>query len=295
MKFAIIGNPGSGNYKEVYGMLMNTLNEYGDTVIHCPDPETCTHGIDSPDAIISVGGDGTFLQTAAKYGKSGIPMLGVNAGRLGFLADISEKNLADAFRDIHEGRYTIGHRPLLKLSLQSPSGHDCIQGSEYGQGSAKSFLPKDFTPYAVNDIAILKHDISSMISINTYVDGTFLTRYMADGLVIATPTGSTAYSLSVGGPVIAPGTDVISLTPVAPHSLTMRPLVMQGNSTIEVTVESRTHNFLVSIDGRSFSCPEGIHLKIEEAPFRFNVMRPACCNFFSTLRHKMMWGADSRL
>ena len=155
-------------------------------------------------------------------------------------------------------------------------------------------LPQGHTPYALNDIAILKHDISSMIQVATSVGGTPMITYQADGLVVATPTGSTAYSLSVGGPIIAPGTNVICLTPVAPHSLTMRPLVLPAGETIRLDVSSRSHSFLVSIDGNSFSCPEHTAIEISRAPFRINVIKPAKGDFFATLRAKMFWGTDSR-
>ena len=156
-------------------------------------------------------------------------------------------------------------------------------------------IPAGFSPYALNDISILKHDISSMISIKTLVNGDPLITYLADGLVIATPTGSTAYSLSIGGPLIDPGTNVIELTPVAPHSLTMRPLVLQNNKIITLNVESRSNSFLVSIDGRSFSCQKDVPIEIRRAPFRLNVLRPNGYDFFSTLRDKMKWGADNRI
>ena len=133
-----------------------------------------------------------------------------------------------------------------------------------------------------------------MIQIETSVGGTHMITYQADGLVVATPTGSTAYSLSVGGPIIAPGTNVICLTPVAPHSLTMRPLVLPADETIRLNVESRSHSFLVSIDGNSFSCPEHTAIEISRAPYKISVIKPAKGDFFATLREKMLWGTDSR-
>ena len=201
-------------------------------------------------------------------------MVGINTGRLGFLADITTDRITDAITRIHNGDYTLEERNLLQINMEG--------------------LPEGHTPYALNDIAILKHDISSMIQVATSVGGTPMITYQADGLVVATPTGSTAYSLSVGGPIIAPGTNVICLTPVAPHSLTMRPLVLPAAETIHLDVTSRSHSFLVSIDGNSFSCPEHTAIEISRAPFKISVIKPAKGDFFATLREKMLWGTDSR-
>lgn len=289
MRFAIFGNTSpekySGKEPEIFRIAKNLGHEistpkgYYEFLRHnsgCEIPCDSQFTGDSfqADAVISIGGDGTFLRTAARIGSKSIPIIGINQGRLGFLADITIDMTENAIRCISEGRYNIEKRNLLELHTAA--------------------IPEGHTPYALNDIAILKHDISSMISIHTSVDGEPLTTYMADGLVIATPTGSTAYSLSVGGPVIAPGTDVISLTPVAPHSLTMRPLILQSSSNVSMTVESRSHNFLISVDGLSFSCPEGVPMEITQAPFHLNVIHPEGCSFYSTLRQKMMWGTDTR-
>ena len=149
-------------------------------------------------------------------------------------------------------------------------------------------------PFALNEIAVLKHDISSMISIHTNIDGEYLTTYMADGLIVGTPTGSTAYSLSVGGPIVVPQGNNITLTPVAPHSLNMRPIVLCDSSELELRVQSRSGSFLVAIDGRSHSYPDNILLKIKRAPYDVKVVTSKNQNFFTTLRKKMMWGADHR-
>lgn len=289
MRFAIFGNPApsriSGSEAKLFSLLeslhqevivesayLEFLKTHIDRNIHYSD---IIYGNDfEADAVLSIGGDGTFLRTAAKVGASGIPIAGINAGRLGFLADITAERLEDALTCIVTGQYQLQQLSLLQIEMEG--------------------LPKGHTPYALNDIAILKHDISSMISISTSVAGTPLVTYQADGLVVATPTGSTAYSLSVGGPIIAPGTDVICLTPVAPHSLTMRPLVLSAFQQIDLVVSSRSHSFLLSIDGNSFSCPEGTPIKIRKAPFHINVMKPHAQDFFSTLRNKMLWGSDSR-
>ncbi len=289
MKFAIFGNPSSDKTCGHEQQLFNLLHSLGDTIAvesRYKDFLTGVMGMDIPydtlitdddfqaDAVISIGGDGTFLRTATRVGNKAIPMVGINTGRLGFLADITCDRVEEAIRLIHTGQYSLERRNLLEVNMAG--------------------IPQGHTPYALNDIAILKHDISSMISISTKVGGTPMINYLADGLVISTPTGSTAYSLSVGGPIIAPGTNVICLTPVAPHSLTMRPLVLPSDQTIRLDVESRSHSFLVSIDGNSFSCPEHTIIEISRAPFQINVIKPRGGDFFSTLREKMLWGTDSR-
>lgn len=289
MRYAIFGNPSSAKVcgqEQQFFDLIRSLG--GQIAVDRPYLEFLTFSLGlqipydsviegndfSADAVISVGGDGTFLRTATRVGSKGIPMVGINTGRLGFLADITTDRITDAITRIHNGDYTLEERNLLQVRMEGlPAGH---------------------TPYALNDIAILKHDISSMISIATSVGNTPMITYQADGLVAATPTGSTAYSLSVGGPIIAPGTNVICLTPVAPHSLTMRPLVLPADETIRLDVTSRSHSFLVSIDGNSFSCPEHTAIEISRAPFRISVIKPAKGDFFATLRAKMLWGTDSR-
>ena len=289
MKFAIFGNPSSAKICGHERQFFDLIRSLGDEI--AVDSRylqflTTTLGLDIPydsvienddftaDAVISVGGDGTFLRTATRVGSKGIPMVGINTGRLGFLADITSDRITDAVTRIHNGDFTLEERNLLQINMKG--------------------LPEGHTPYALNDIAILKHDISSMIQIATSVGGTPMITYQADGLVVATPTGSTAYSLSVGGPIIAPGTNVICLTPVAPHSLTMRPLVLPADETIHLDITSRSHSFLVSIDGNSFSCPEHTAIEISRAPFRISVIKPAKGDFFATLREKMLWGTDSR-
>lgn len=289
MHFAIFGNPSPGRHNGNEHRFFDLLHSYGDNIAvekeyltflqdemkwNLPFAQSIESEDFQADVVISIGGDGTFLRTAARVGSKEIPMVGINTGRLGFLADITEDKAGNAIRMIHNGQYTLEKRSLLEISTDR--------------------IPKGVRPFALNDIAVLKHDVSSMISIHALVDGQPLTTYMADGLVVATPTGSTAYSLSVGGPVIAPGTDVMELTPVAPHSLTMRPLILQNSRIITLNIESRSHNFLLSIDGRSFSCPDGTEIKIRRAPFHINVIKPEGSEFFSTLREKMMWGADSR-
>lgn len=226
------------------------------------------------DMVISLGGDGTFLKAASRVGAKNIPILGINTGRLGFLADISPEEMETTLDDVYRHHYKIEERSVLQLSCDDRQLMHC--------------------PYALNEIAVLKRDSSSMISIHTAINGAPLTTYQADGLIVATPTGSTAYSLSVGGPIIVPHSKTIAITPVAPHSLNMRPIVICDDWTITLDVESRSHNFLVAIDGRSESCRETTRLTISRAPYTIKVVKRFDHIFFNTLRSKMMWGADIR-
>ena len=226
------------------------------------------------DMVISLGGDGTFLKAASRVGSKGIPILGINTGRLGFLADISPEEMRETFNEIYDHRYRIEERSVLQLKCDNP------------------LLTRE--PYALNEIAVLKRDSTSMISIRATIDGMPLATYQADGLIVATPTGSTAYSLSVGGPIIAPDSKTIALTPVAPHSLNIRPIVICDDREITLDVESRSHNFLVAIDGRSESCSETTRLTIAKAAHTVKVVKRINHRFFDTLRNKMMWGADVR-
>ena len=226
------------------------------------------------DFVISMGGDGTFLRAASMVGEKQIPILGINMGRLGFLADINVNEVEHIIQALYEGDYSIETRAAIAVETDGKplQGYHC----------------------ALNDVAILKRDNASMISIRATVNGDYLTTYQADGLVVSTPTGSTAYSLSVGGPIIVPGTCVFSMTAVAPHSLNIRPIVIPDNAEISLTVESRSHNFLVALDGRSENCSEGTRLTLRKAPYLVKVVKRAGQRYFHTLREKMMWGADQR-
>ncbi len=226
------------------------------------------------DFVISLGGDGTFLEAANKDGAKQIPILGVNMGRLGFLASVLPSELSEAIADIYEGRYSIEERVAICLETAG----EPVEGS----------------PYALNDIAVLKRDNASMISVRASINGEYLVTYQADGLVISTPTGSTAYSLSNGGPIIVPQAGILALTPVAPHSLNLRPIVVKDDAVITLDVESRSHNYLVALDGRSEKMGEGTHLTIRKAPYKVRIVKRHNTRYFSTLRGKLMWGADTR-
>lgn len=226
------------------------------------------------DFAISMGGDGTFLKTASRVGHRHIPILGVNMGRLGFLADVAPDDIESCLRSLYEDDFAVESRAVIQVEAD---------GSPLG----------DFH-YALNDVAILKRDSASMISIRTSIDGEYLTTYQADGLIVSTPTGSTAYSLSNGGPIIVPGTGVLVMTAVAPHSLNIRPIVIPDKAVVTLDVESRSHSFLVAIDGRSEKCKEGTYITLRRAPYNINVVKRSGKQYFSTLREKMMWGADQR-
>ncbi len=228
------------------------------------------------DMVLSIGGDGTFLKAASRVGKKEIPILGINTGRLGFLADIMPQQMEEAFNEIYEGKYLAEPRRVLQVSCNN---HHILKGY----------------PYGLNEIAVLKRDTSSMITIHAYVNGEILCSYQADGLIVATPTGSTGYSLSVGGPILVPQSGTFCLTPVAPHSLNLRPIVVRDDWEITLDIESRSHNFLVAIDGRSETCHEGTQLTIRKADHYVRIVKRCHHSFFNTLRDKMMWGADSRI
>ena len=226
------------------------------------------------DFVISMGGDGTFLKAASRVGAKNIPILGVNMGRLGFLADISPDQFEATLDALYRDDYYLESRALIQVETD---------GASLGTYHC-----------ALNDVAILKRDTASMISIRACINGQYLHTYQADGLVISTPTGSTAYSLSNGGPIIVPGTKVFSMTAVAPHSLNVRPFVLPDSSVIDLEVESRSHNFLVAIDGRSEKCAEGTKITLRRAPYDIKVVKRSDHRYFDSLREKMMWGADTR-
>jgi len=227
------------------------------------------------DIALSIGGDGTFLKTASIIEKKDIPILGINTGRLGFLADISDDDLDDMLEKLLNGNYRIEERTQLHLITED-----------------KVF--KGYN-YALNEVAILKQDTSSMLLIHAYIDNEYLTSYQADGLVVATPTGSTAYSLSVGGPIMSPNSSDFIISAIAPHSLTTRPLVVTDSSIIKLDIESRTESFLVALDGRSEVMSTQTRLEIRKGDFPLKVVKRIGHTFYETLREKLMWGADSRL
>lgn len=226
------------------------------------------------DFALSMGGDGTLLKTASLIRDRQIPIVGVNMGRLGFLADADVNDFEQTLDALYCGDYSTDDRALIRVETDGE--------------------PLDVYECALNDVAILKRDTASMISIRASINGEYLTTYQADGLIVSTPTGSTAYSMSNGGPIIAPRTGVMLMTAVAPHSLNVRPIVLPDTSLIELTVSSRSHKFLVAVDGRSCKLPEGTTLRLTRAPYTVSVVKHRGARFFDTLREKLMWGADLR-
>ncbi|MCF0198556.1 MAG: NAD kinase [Bacteroidaceae bacterium] len=227
------------------------------------------------DIVVSMGGDGTFLETASRVGDKGIPLLGINMGRMGFLADVTADEIEQAIAHIYDEACCVEKRSVLRL--------------EYSQGAPAT------SPFALNEIAVLKRDNSSMISIRVDINGEYLTTYQADGLIINTPTGSTGYALSVGGPIMSPLGGMLGLVPVAPHSLNVRPITLCDDAVIDLTVASRSGNFLVAIDGRSEPCSENIRLRVTRAAHDIRILRRPDNSFFRTLRNKLAWGTDIRI
>ncbi len=227
------------------------------------------------DYFFSIGGDGTFLDAVTLVQDSGIPIVGVNSGRLGFMADIAQDEIPAAITNILKGNFSIEERTLLK-----------VQTGDNG-------LFKDFN-YALNEFTVHKKDSASMITIHTYIDGEYLNSYWADGLIIATPTGSTAYSLSVGGPILIPNTQNVVISPISPHNLTVRPIVVPNQQEITLKVEGRSDSYLASLDSRSVSFGALNELKISKADFKIKVLKLNTHSFYNTLRNKLMWGVDKR-
>ena len=229
---------------------------------------------DSFDFLISLGGDGTLLDTVTFIQDKGIPVLGINYGRLGFLATIGKEDLGSAIKALVDRTYMLDKRTLIHLDADLPL---------FGNA-----------PFGLNEFVIHKKDTSSMIKIHTYLNGEFLNTYWADGLIVATPTGSTGYSLSCNGPVVFPESGNFVITPVAPHNLNIRPIVVPDDNIISFEVESRTEGFLCSIDSRREIVPKEVQLAVKKENFMLNLVRLNENNFLQTLRNKLSWGLDKR-
>lgn len=226
------------------------------------------------DFMFSIGGDGTILDTVTQIQDSGIPVLGINIGRLGFLSSIAAEEIAGAIESLMKGHFSLDKRRLLRL-----------------ESNVKIFGEAN---YALNELTIHKKDSSSMIIINTYLNGEYLNSYWADGLIISTPTGSTGYSLSCGGPIIAPYSGNFVITPIAPHNLNVRPIVVSDENVISLEVQGRSQYFLASLDSRSVTIDSAISLAVRKAEFTINLVRMGNDNFLDTLRKKLNWGLDTR-
>ena len=289
MRIAIFGNTYQTSKSGSIQRVLDSLAAHGDEVLierefHAfvvqshqasvgPHRLIADEGFDA-DVALSLGGDGTLLKTAAWVGAKQIPIMGINMGRLGFLADVGPDETEEAIAALHRGDYAIERHSTVEVS-----------------GDGGHVFDK---PFALNDIAVLKRDNASMITIECSINGEPLVTYQADGLVVSTPTGSTAYSLSNGGPIVMPRADVLCLTPVAPHSLTLRPIAIPADSEVGLTIGSRTHQYLVAIDGRSEQCSETTRLTIRRAVHDVLIVKRRGRSYIETLRQKMMWGRDAR-
>ncbi|GGZ22917.1 NAD kinase [Echinicola pacifica] len=226
------------------------------------------------DFVISVGGDGTLLDTVSMVGEYEVPILGINTGRLGFLATIAKEDVEKAIQVLFDGHFTIQDRILIHLDADQP----LFNG----------------VPYGLNEFTIHKRDTSSMITVHTYIDGEYLNSYWADGLIVATPTGSTGYSLSCGGPLISPAAKNFVITPVSPHNLNVRPMIVSDESEITFAIEGRSKKFLISLDSRSTAVDASVKLTVRREKFVARLVKFHDYSFFDTLRKKLNWGFDMR-
>ncbi len=230
----------------------------------------------SIDLLVSIGGDGTFLRTIEYVRDLNIPVMGINTGNLGFLATIKKENLDQAVEKIYNKKFKVENRSVIKVNSE-----------EIG-------LPKNLFPYALNEISVVRKDTTSMINIKTSLDGNHLNSYWADGLIVSTPTGSTGYSLSCGGPVISPSSGSLVLTPISPHNLNARPLVISDETKIELSVSGREEKHLLSIDSNIFTVQNQTKITIEKPNFDFKIAHFSNNNFYKTLKEKLLWGKDKR-
>lgn len=226
------------------------------------------------DYLLCIGGDGTMLDTLTIVRETGIPVLGFNTGRLGYLATSNPNDVAKVVDELSKKSYHIDKRTILKLEADQ----------ELFGGFA----------YALNDFVIHKKDSTSMITVHTYLNGEFMNTYWADGLIVATPTGSSAYSLSCGGPILIPQSASFAITPIAPHNLSVRPVVIPDNTVLSFEIEGRVKSYLISLDSRNCSIKKGTQIAVKKADFTFNLIRLSDENYLDALRNKMMWGMDAR-
>ncbi|EDM45693.1 NAD(+) kinase [unidentified eubacterium SCB49] len=230
----------------------------------------------SYDLFISIGGDGTILKSITYVGALGIPIAGINTGRLGFLATIQKEYISESIASIIQGNYTVSERSLLSIET-TPEEENITKLN-----------------FALNEVAVNRKNTTSMIKVDTHVNEKYLTTYFSDGLIVATPTGSTGYSLSCGGPVIDPSTKNIALTPIAPHNLSARPLVLPDDCVIDLSISGREDEYLVSLDSRIMTLHIDTTLRIKKAPFNIKIVQLENDSFIKTLREKLLWGEDKR-
>lgn len=243
----------------------------------CPNSELFAKHSDFHNGIdlaISIGGDGTFLKTVSYIRNSGVPIIGINTGRLGFLANISESRLESAIDLVKDKRFIYDTRSLLKVETER---------NLFGADN-----------FALNEVTLLKKDTASMITVHAALGDDYLNSYWVDGMIVSTPTGSTAYNLSCGGPIVTPGCQVHVLTPIAPHNLNVRPIVVPDNLPIKLSVEGRERNYLLSLDGNSLNIKQKEEVLIRRADYMINLIKLEDTNFLDTIRNKMLWGKDQR-
>lgn len=290
MKFCIYGKKFDSEFTEHVQELFNALIRRGVSVsvykafrsfignsIQLPDTVTTFESyqeVKNCDFLISVGGDGTLLDTAAFIRDSKVPVLGLNTGRLGFLSHANVQEIERSIEQLINGDFSLDKRSLIEVKSKE---------QDFG----------DF-PFALNEITLLNADRGSMVTIHAYVNDTYVCTFWADGLIVATPTGSTAYSLSCGGPIVAPDSNNIIITPIAPHNLTMRPIILPDSSKVTLRAEGRAKGFVLTIDSRSHEVAADEHIELSTASFEINLVRLPEQNFFNTIRNKMGWGLDRR-
>lgn len=284
MKFAVFGRPGKNTINALRNLISYCSDNGDELLIHkffMEDERFLdfeefdkTFDFSSLDLAISIGGDGTFIRLSQMIAPFGTPIIGVNTGRLGFLADVSSEDIGGVLDDYKADKCSIEERSMLKLESDS----DIHLGRNI----------------AINEISILRQDTSSLLVINLYADGKRINNYWADGLIIATPTGSTAYSMAAGGPIVAPDNESFVITPISPHSLTVRPLIISNKCKLEVVVESRSDHYLAAVDSTSETVNIKDKLYISLLPIPLKVVKQQGYDYYSTLREKLMWGKDKR-
>ena len=290
MNIAIYGRPVNTNQLPFVKKVLDNLYERNYSIcIHEPYARFLKQGMpglkadvfhsseDLPtqtDFLFSIGGDGTLLDTVFLVKDKNIPVAGINIGRLGFLSSISSENIKDAIQSLADGHFATDPRTLIRLECN----HPLFEGENI----------------ALNEFTLHKKDTSSMITIHTYLNGEYLNSYWADGIMISTPTGSTGYSLSCGGPIIVPQSESLVITPIAPHNLNVRPIVVSDKNVISLEVEGRSQHFMATLDSRSATIDAGFQIAIRKENYQFNLVRLSSENFLNTLRKKLNWGLDTR-
>ena len=291
MRVAIYGRPFNANQVELAGAVFDVLEGAGCSCLvhepylrflkgHLPALKSYPSFIGAEDLqgrvdfLFSIGGDGTLLDTIFLVKDAGIPVVGVNAGRLGFLSGITRDTLPTAVSSLRQGHFSLDARSLIRLESNKPLFEN--------------------QNIALNEFTIHKKETSSMITIHTYLNGEYLNSYWADGIIISTPTGSTGYSLSCGGPIVVPQSDNLVITPIAPHNLNVRPIIVSDKNVISLEVEGRSQHFMATLDSRSATIDAGYQVAIRKESYSVNLIRFNNENFLRTLRNKLNWGLDSR-